>query len=343
MHRLYTVLVVCSWALLLWPFPAEVFLAGCFAILLRPLYSKLLSRWNKKAAILSVSLVLSISIILPITVVLLMVIPQGMNGLRILDQLQKSGWIYGPEMQAFFDSIDTWVRMTPGFEGGITEVTQDLTSFLATFIQTLVGKGLGIAGSTMNFMVRICVLISLSLTGIVYATSFFVFLKTVSRVPEVVLRRFECTVRQSIRAVLWGVVLVACIQGILCGFAFAVAGLPAPAFWGLLTGLVAPIPLVGTSLVWLPVCVYLWFAVSKATSIGLMFWCVIVVVGADNVLRPLFLRDGLKTSFMVVLIAVLCGLVAFGPVGIVAGPVLTAFALQAAREAEIAAKDEKHL
>ncbi len=342
MYKLYTVLVLCSWGILLWPFPTEVFLAGCFAILLRPLYSRLLERWNKKTALCCVSLVLFISILLPITVVLLMVIPQGMNGLRILDQLQKSGWIYGPEMQAFFDSIDSWVRMTPGFEGGITEVTQDLTSFLASFVQTIVGKGLGIAGSTMNFMVRVCVLISLSLTGIVYATNFFVFLRSVSRVPEVVLRRFECTVRQSIRAVLWGVVVVACIQGILCGLAFAVAGLPAPAFWGLLTGLVAPIPLVGTSLVWIPVCIYLWFAVSKAASIGLMLWSVIVVVGADNVLRPLFLRDGLKTSFVVVLIAVLCGMVAFGPVGIVAGPVLAAFALQAAREAEVAARDEKN-
>ncbi len=340
MHRLYTFLVVCSWGILLWPFPTEVFLAGCFAILLRPLYSHLLNRWNKKTATFSVGIVLTLSIILPITIVLLMIIPQAMSGLRILDQLQKSGWIYGPEMQAFFDSIDSWVRMVPGFEGGITKITQELTSFLASFIQTVVGKGLGIAGSTMNFMVRICVLIFLSLTGIVYASNFFVFLKTVSRVPEIVLRRFECTIRQSIKAVLWGVVLVACIQGILCGLAFAVADLPAPAFWGLLTGLVAPIPLVGTSLVWIPVSVYLWFAVSKTSSIGLMLWCVIVVVGADNVLRPLFLRGGLKTSFMVVLIAVLCGMVAFGPVGIVAGPVLTAFALQAAREAELAAKKD---
>ncbi len=339
MHRLYTILVIGSWGMLLWPFPVEVFMASCFAILLHPIYNKMLKRWNKKSAVICTSLILCISIILPITIVLLMVVPQGLNGLRILDDLQKSGWINGPEMQAFFDKIDTWIRKVPELEGGITEITSTLTSFLASSIQAIVGKGLGIAGSTMNIMVRICVLISLSIICVLYASHFFNFLKTVSRIPEIVLKRMEETVRQSIRAVLWGVVLVACIQGILCGLAFAVAGLPAPAFWGLVTAFVAPIPFVGTSLVWIPACVYLWFAVSKAASIGLMFWCVIVVVGADNVLRPLFLLDGLRTSFIIVLVSILCGMVAFGAVGIMAGPVLAAFALQAAREAELAAQE----
>ena len=65
-------------------------------------------------------------------------------------------------------------------------------------------------------------------------------------------------------------------------------------------------------------------------------WCIIVVAGADNFLRPYFLQGGIDAPFVVVLVAVLCGLIAFGPVGLVAGPVLMAFALQAAREAKTA-------
>ncbi len=341
MHKVYALLVLISWAVLLWPFPTEVFLATCFACSLYPLYTRLLHRWNKKYAFACVASGLCVSIILPITVVVLMVTPQAASGLRILDNLQRSGWIYGPEMQSFVDHIDTWLRMVPGLEGGIAQLGNELTAFLATAIQTLVSKGLGIAGSTMGFMVRLCVLISLSMIGIVYAKNFLSFLKATTQIPEEVLRRFVETVRQAIRSVLWGVVLVALIQGVLCGIGFSVAGLPAAAFWGLLSALVAPIPLVGTGLVWLPAAIYVWFAVSKAAALGLILWCVIIVVGADNILRPLFLRGGLKTSFVVVLIAVLCGLVALGPIGIVAGPVLTAFALQAAREAEIVASAQQ--
>ncbi len=335
LHKIYALLVLGSWAILLWPFPTEVFLAACFACLLHPIYMRLLNRFNQKIAFSCVTLGLCVGIILPITVVVLMVTPQAVSGLRILDDLQRSGWIYGEEMQAFFEHIDTWLRMIPGLEGGIEQLGNEITSFLASGIQTLVSKGLGIAGSTMGFMMRICVLISLSMIGIVYASNFFSFMKAVSRIPEIVLQRFVETVRQAIRSVLWGVVLVAVIQGVLCGLGYAVAGVPGAAFWGLVSAMVAPIPIVGTSLVWIPACIYAWFALSKTASIGLMLWCLIIVVGADNVLRPLFLRGGLKTSFVVVLIAVVCGLVALGPVGIVAGPVLAAFALQAAREAEL--------
>ncbi len=343
MHKIYAILVLISWSVLLWPFPTEVFLATCLACFLHPVYQRLLARWGKKRAFTCVVAGLCIGIILPITLAILMVIPQAISGLHILNELQRSGWIYGPEMQAFVDYIDDWIRMVPGMEGGIAQLGNELAGFLASAIQTVVSKSVGIAGSTMNFAVRLCVLISLSMIGIIYASNFLSFFKAVSRIPEVVLRRFVETIRQAIRSVLWGVVMVALIQGVLCGLGFAVAGLPAAAFWGLVSAIMAPIPLVGTGIVWLPASIYAWFAISKAASIGLVLWCIIIVVGADNILRPLFLRGGLKTSFVVVLIAVLCGLVALGPVGIVAGPVLTAFALQAAREAELVSIAEKRI
>ncbi len=339
MHRTYAFLVIISWGLLLWPFPGETFLAACLACLLRPLYVKMLLRWKTSTATILMGFGLSIGVILPIAIVVLMVTPQAVQGLTILNNLQKSGWIYGPEMQSFFDGIDTWIRQVPGMEGGIEQITTELTTFLASSIQTIVSGSLGIAGSTMSFMVRVCILISLSMIGILYAPYLFIFIRKVTHFPEEVLERFTVAIRQSIKAVLWGVLLVACIQGVLCGVGFAVATLPGAAFWGLVAAFVAPIPLLGTGIIWIPACIYIWFAVSKGASIGLMIWCSLIVVGADNLLRPLFLRGGLNTSFAVVLIAILCGLVALGPVGIVAGPVLAAFALQAAREVDIAGDD----
>ncbi len=336
MQRAYALLVLGSWGLLLWPFPAETFLAACFACFLRPLYVRLLTKWKPGLATVFMGFSLSLSVALPIAIVVLMVTPQAIHGLTIVNNLQKSGWIYGPEMQAAFESVDSWLRDIPGLEGGITQITTELTAFLASSIQTLVTSGLGIAGSTMSFVVRIFILISLSMIGILYAQHIFIFARKVTRFPEEVLERFIIAVRQAIRSVLWGVLLVACVQGLLCGVGFAMAGLPGAAFWGMVSAFVAPIPLLGTGIVWGPACIYIWFAVSKGASIGLLIWCGLIVVGADNLLRPLFLRGGLNASFAVVLISILCGLVALGAVGIVAGPVLAAFALQAAREVELA-------
>ncbi len=336
MHRIYALLAFGSWFLLLWPFPNEVFLASCFACLLRPVYEHILLRCRPSFASAFMAIGLCIGIILPITIVVLMVTPQAAAGLQLLNGLQQSGWIQGPEMHAFIDDVDEFIRMIPGMEGGINHLTAELTSFLASAVQSLVSSSLGIAGSTMTFILRLCVLISLSLIGIIYAPHFFYFTKTLTRFPADVLQRLILAVRHAIRAVLWGVVLVACIQGFLCGVGFVFAGLSGGAFWGLVAAFVAPLPIIGTSIVWLPASIYIWFAVSKSTAVGLFLWCGIVVVGADNFLRPFFLRDGLNASFAVVLIAILCGLMAFGPTGIVAGPVLAAFALQAAREAQLA-------
>ncbi len=333
MQRTYALIVLGSWALLLWPFPSETFLAACLACFLRPLYVRLLTRFRESVATIIMGFGLSIGVLLPIAVVVLMVTPQAVQGISLVNDLQKSGWIYGPEMHAFVDSIDEWIKDIPGLEGGIRQMANEITTFLAASIQELVSRGLGIAGSTMSFAVRLCILISLSMIGILYAPDIYSFVSKLTRFPHEVLERFLKAIRGSIRAVLWGVVLVAAIQGVLCAIGFAVATLPGAAFWGLVSAFVAPIPLVGTGLVWVPACVYLWFAVSKGTAIGLMIWSIIIVVGADN------LRGGLKTSFAVVLISILCGLVAFGPVGIVAGPVLAAFALQAGKEVGLATND----
>ncbi|MDR2727089.1 MAG: AI-2E family transporter, partial [Deltaproteobacteria bacterium] len=114
---------------------------------------------------------------------------------------------------------------------------------------------------------------------------------------------------------------------------FHVAGVAQPAFWGLLATCVAPIPVIGTAIVWVPLCIALWFSGSIAAAVGLAIWGAVAVAGVDNVLRPLFLQRGINAPLFVLVLAILCGLSTFGPVGLVVGPVLVAFSLQAIREA----------
>ena len=68
-------------------------------------------------------------------------------------------------------------------------------------------------------------------------------------------------------------------------------------------------------------------------AVGLALWGMLAVAGVDNVLRPLFLRQGINAPFFVLILAILCGLASFGPVGLIAGPVLLSFAMQAVEEA----------
>ena len=55
----------------------------------------------------------------------------------------------------------------------------------------------------------------------------------------------------------------------------------------------------------------------------------------DNLLRPFFLKTGIDASGVTLILSILCGLAAFGPVGVFAGPVLVAVAIQAGNESTL--------
>lgn len=335
MQRVYAILALLSWAVLLWPFPVPVFLAGCLACACVPLYRRLVNHMRRGYANLLTVLLLVLIIALPIIITAIMVIPQALKGLMILDSLKKSGWLQSPEVFAMLEPIDLWVRMIPGLEGGVQQLTSEAATYVGATMRALLTQSVGLAGSSLNLLMHIFVMIVLTMVGILYATTFFHFIQVTTRFPSAVLGRFIRAIREAIRAVLAGIVLVALLQGIICGIGFAVAGLPAPVFWGLIATCMAPLPVVGTSLVWLPAALYVWFSVSKAASLGLMLCCGLTIIGADNFLRPFLLRwGGIDAPVSVMLIAIIGGIIALGPVGIMAGPVIAAFAMQAAREAE---------
>ena len=333
-NRLYCVMVLVCWAILLHPFPVVVFLGVSLACMCLPLYRKLSTRMQGRYAMFLVLSLATLSIVLPIALVISMVLPQAVNGMRVLDQLRESGWLQGPESQKIFDSMDYYLRMVPGMEDGLRQVTRQAADLAGTAVRTALASGLGLATNLLKLALEIFLMLSLTMISMLYAHVFYDYTRIITQCRAEVLDRFITSIRAALRSVLAGIVFIALLQGLLCGVAFTIAGVPQAAFWGLLSTFVAPIPLVGSAVVWIPACLYLWFTGSSASAIALAVWCLVVVGGSDNILRPYFLQGGINAPFVIMLLAVICGLIAFGPVGLVAGPLLMAFAFQAAREAK---------
>jgi len=332
-RRIFCFLVCLCWAVLLHPFPVTVFLALCMACLCLPWYRSLSLRMQGRYALFLVLMVATLSILLPIVLVMSMVLPQAVNGMKVLDQLRESGWLQGVEAQRLLESIDEYLRMLPGMEDGLRHWTRQAADVVGTLVRAGLAHGVGLATNFLHLAFNIFLMMALCMVAILYAPTLHRYTCAIALCPAEVLDRFVASIHAALRAVLAGVIFVAALQGTLCGIAFAFTGVPQAAFWGLLSTFVAPIPIVGTATVWIPACLYLWFTDASATAVGLAVWCIIVVAGVDNFMRPYFLQGGIAAPFVVVLVTVLCGLIAFGPVGLVAGPVLMAFALQAGREA----------
>jgi len=128
----------------------------------------------------------------------------------------------------------------------------------------------------------------------------------------------------TVRSVVFGVLLLAIIQGIIAGIGMTIFGVPGASIWGALTAVSAMVPFVGTGLVLIPAILYLFFTGSTGTAIGLLIWSVIFVSMADNLIGPYLIGGTTHMHSFLVLLAVLGGLSAFGSVGAIAGPTILA-------------------
>jgi predicted PurR-regulated permease PerM len=126
------------------------------------------------------------------------------------------------------------------------------------------------------------------------------------------------------RATLKGTLVIGIVQGGLAGLAFAVAGIDSAVFWGTIMAVLSIIPGVGTALVWVPAVIYLAAVGQIGPAIGLTLWCIVVVGTADNFLRPALVGKDTEMPDLMVLLSTLGGLVTFGPVGLIIGPVFAA-------------------
>jgi predicted PurR-regulated permease PerM len=129
------------------------------------------------------------------------------------------------------------------------------------------------------------------------------------------------------RAVVFGTVVTAIVQGILLGLGFWITGLPSPVVFGVLAAVASFVPFVGTGLVWVPAALYLWAHAPAWKPIFLVAWSALVVGSADNFLRPLLVSGKSQVGTLTVFFGVLGGLAAFGFIGLFVGPVILALAL----------------
>jgi predicted PurR-regulated permease PerM len=133
--------------------------------------------------------------------------------------------------------------------------------------------------------------------------------------------------RKVTRATVIGILATAVFQGVAAGFGYFLAGIPHAGFFGMLTSLVSFVPGVGTSLVWVPAVLSLWLGLHHTAAMLLAVFCLLVVVGAEQVGKPLLMRGQVQMHTGLIFLSLLGGLAMFGLLGILLGPLIVAFFL----------------
>jgi predicted PurR-regulated permease PerM len=116
--------------------------------------------------------------------------------------------------------------------------------------------------------------------------------------------------------------LVAAVQGTIGGLAYWLLGIKAPVVWGVAMAICALIPLVGSTLVWVPTALWLLLSGEIARGVILVLVGVLGIGLVDNVLRPVLLSGRTSASGLVIFLGLLGGVSAFGFIGLVLGPII---------------------
>jgi predicted PurR-regulated permease PerM len=133
------------------------------------------------------------------------------------------------------------------------------------------------------------------------------------------------------RAVVYGILGTALAQGILMAIGLWIAGIKAAPLLGLLTFFLSPVP-IGPPLVWIPASIIIFNQGEYGWSAFMFLWGLLIVSSVDNLIKPLIISHGSNLPFILVLLGVFGGVVAFGFIGVFLGPVLLALGFAMVKE-----------
>lgn len=309
-------------------FLMAVLLAAILSGLVYPLYAVLL-RWmrgRKRWASLGTLMVIVVLLGLPLLAFF------GLVASQAVDVSQAAGpWIENQITQVgeldqrvrnlpLLNRLPGVQRLLPSSQEVVTKVGE-AASGVGTFLVRSLAQ---VTRGTVGFFLQLFILL--------YAMFFFLadgrsilhrILFYIPLPPEDEERLLDKFVSVA-RATLKGSLLIAIIQGVLAGLAFWLVGVPGWAVWGTVTIVVAIIPAVGAAIVWIPMVLYLFVTGHNGAAVALLLWSAVVVSTIDNFLRPRLVGRDTRMSDLLILLSTLGGIIFFGPVGFVVGPIVAA-------------------
>lgn len=119
-------------------------------------------------------------------------------------------------------------------------------------------------------------------------------------------------------------VLMIC-QCIIAVLGYWIFGISQFVVWGILTGMASIIPMVGTMIVWVPICIIVCATGNVGVGVGLALYCAVIVSNIDNVLRFTILKKIGDVHPLITVFGVIAGLKLFGLMGLIFGPLLVTY------------------
>jgi len=305
--------------LVLYPFLSALLWAAILVYTTWPVYDWFRQKTGAVSAALAMVMLTAIVLVLPIG----LAAPGGADDVTqlrhvILDAV-RAGLPGAPEWVFDIPLIGhTLGSLWNSWAADISGMLAALRPFLGVVLENGLSLLLGIANGVLMFLLALFVAFFFYTYGDPIAERLTVLLQ---RIAGVQADRMIVLTGATVRGVVYGILGTAVVQGILTAFGLWISGVPRPVLLGGIAGLLSVLP-IGAPVVWIPAALWLMGSGHLGWGIFLGIYGVGAVSGADSVIRPWFIARGAHLPFMLTVLGVLGGALAFGLLGIFLGPVL---------------------
>ncbi len=305
----------------LYPFFSAILWAGILTFTTWPVHEWLRRRLRLGRAGTALLMVLIVAVVV--------VLPLALAVPSEADDAAKLRALINDALQAGLPGAPAWVADVPVIGQTAADLwnswAADLTVMVSFFkpyfglaAETGLSLLLGLANGVLSFVLALIVAFFFFSSGERLADVIAALMRRIAgeRAPRLI----DVT-GATIRGVVYGILGTAVVQGILTTLGLWGVGIPRPLLLGVVAGGLSVLP-VGAPVVWIPAS--LWLLANGHTLRGLLLfgYGLVFVSGADSVIRPFFISRGAQLPFLLTLLGVLGGAIAYGLLGVFLGPVL---------------------
>ena len=297
-------------------------LAGLFSGLARPVYIRILNRTKEKRSLATGATLL--------IVLLIVIIPFGVVLSIVVVQAVQVGQSTGPWIQEALsrpDLILSRLKDLPFYDylaAYQDDILVKLGELVSSLSSLLVNSITQLTSSTIHagflFFIFLYSMFFFMRDGEKLINTILYYLPLDDENERVLLAHFTSVTGATLR----GTLLIGLIQGTLAAAGFWVAGINSVVFWGLMMTVLSIIPVIGSSLIWIPAVIILGASGQIIKAVVLGIYCAVIVGSIDNILRPMLIGKDTRMHEMLILLGTLGGIGMFGIWGFIIGPVIAA-------------------
>jgi predicted PurR-regulated permease PerM len=295
----------------MWLFIGSFLGAVILYVLFRPMMRKFCDKkhWNKNLVAVGICLATLILIVTPILATSFLIIPK-------INLLFKEGSV---TMKVLYD-LDNQIHYLTGYSI-ITPATLD------SLRQQAGGFITGFLGGTLIIISEIALMYLFLFYFLINVNKVESFLESNLPFTQAKIDTFSKELEVQTFSNALGAPLLAVIQALFAIFGYWIFGLPEPLFWGSMTGLFSFIPVVGSTLIWLPAAAFQLSVGETWQGVAILLYGLLIISSIDNIFRFIFQKKFADVHPLVTIIGVIVGLQLFGVAGIIFGPLLISYFL----------------